>query len=955
MWNLATGQRIGHAPAPVVVSQSVFSDDGKYLACAGNNADAAITVWEVAAKKAVCELDPYDANQYRDAVGLVFRPNSHELAATYNTGDIHFWDVDTQKSLGELPKTDAKELAYSRDGAVFATCGNALDVYDARTHTRLATLRGYAVPVSTLAFRPDGKALAAGSGQMAMWELSTGRRSLLTPDEDATDIGFDTAPGAGFTFVMCTAAGAVKVWDAAAGDAGRVLAKVPPATLAVARYGRTILVGYGNPLVGLDGTDAKSRPPTIGGCQILDAADGKLIAQAQVKTDAVSCIAIRPGGKQAALVTADGHVSLIDTRSGHLIRQIDPLAPALSITYSRDGKRLLANFGVFLQIFDPDTGDGPEVFRPPENSGSGLMWFAGAIGLRHSAADISPDGKSVVMGMGETVLIIDRKTGAMRRLAGHEAEVTHVLFSPDGSRIASAAIDGTIRLWDVKSGKQIVMMAGTETGDYVTATPDGYYTASRGALRSVGFRFGDRVYPFDQWDAQLNRPDRVLAALGTDDPALREAYLAIRLKRLRLLKLGAADGGEFRLPELRITQPPPTTTDQRAIRIPIDASDAGGFLARLNVAIDDVPIRFQFDGAQGAGAAGLDLGARHSRTLKGEVSVQLSSGGNHIQIWVTNAAGVASLREEFAIGCTAPAARSLYVFTVGVTEYDQPRYNLKFARKDAEDLAAFFGAHGGNFAAVRTRTIPDKEAKRDNILAEATKFLAGCKEDDEVIVSFAGHGVLDKRLDYYFGTADIDFKAPEKQGLPYEAIEALMDGLAARRKLLLLDTCHSGELDKEAAPAKAALRGLDEPHFGAPSRVAGAEARRAARTAAALFESPLATIGQGRLVAGPSASPADALASRTALDGVQGAARPQNGVHMQVFPRDADEASVSVGLQNTFALMQEMFADLRQGSGTVVISAASGAGYSLESDQWNNGVFTACVLEALTAHPDITV
>jgi hypothetical protein len=45
--------------------------------------------------------------------------------------------------------------------------------------------------------------------------------------------------------------------------------------------------------------------------------------------------------------------------------------------------------------------------------------------------------------------------------------------------------------------------------------------------------------------------------------------------------------------------------------------------------------------------------------------------------------------------------------------------------------------------------------------------------------------------------------------------------------------------------------------------------------------------------------------------------------------------------------MQNMFSDLHRGSGAIVISAAAGQGYALESDEWNNGVFTYCILNGL--------
>jgi WD40 repeat protein len=69
-------------------------------------------------------------------------------------------------------------------------------------------------------------------------------------------------------------------------------------------------------------------------------------------------------------------------------------------------------------------------------------------------------------------------------LHGHDARVTSVAVSPDGTLIASASHDCTIRMWDLKTGASI----GKPHGDDVTAvtfSPDGTKIASCSDDRTI--------------------------------------------------------------------------------------------------------------------------------------------------------------------------------------------------------------------------------------------------------------------------------------------------------------------------------------------------------------------------------------------------------------------------------------------------------------------------------------
>jgi hypothetical protein len=50
----------------------------------------------------------------------------------------------------------------------------------------------------------------------------------------------------------------------------------------------------------------------------------------------------------------------------------------------------------------------------------------------------------------------------------------------------------------------------------------------------------------------------------------------------------------------------------------------------------------------------------------------------------------------------------------------------------------------------------------------------------------------------------------------------------------------------------------------------------------------------------------------------------------------------------SFEMMQNLFTDLSNSNGAVIISAAGGMEYAFEGDKWNNGVFTYCVQQGIT-------
>jgi WD40 repeat protein len=136
--------------------------------------------------------------------------------------------------------------------------------------------------------------------------------------------------------------------------------------------------------------------------------------------------------------------------------------------FNPDGSRVLT---IYVDRAGLDEKDELNLFGKvepedaPEDEHAARLWDTASgqpfgEALRHagevSSAQFSPDGSRIATASDDgTVKIWDTTSGSVLAVMKHKGDVHSVRFSPDGTRILTASSDATACLWDAKSGERI--------------------------------------------------------------------------------------------------------------------------------------------------------------------------------------------------------------------------------------------------------------------------------------------------------------------------------------------------------------------------------------------------------------------------------------------------------------------------------------------------------------------
>ena len=377
---------------------------------------------------------------------MAVSPDGSHVLTAGGDGFARYWEVATGNLVHRLPSLQGQvyNVTISADGQKLLSCGEdrLIHVWDRATGKEIKRLEGHQATVSGVSISTDGKWMASGSnhdGSVRLWDQENGKEIHSFALGNHGSLGVAFSPDGKW----------LASWG---GDATVRLIDVQKRKEIYCLRGHRAMVRAG--MFSADGKRFLSGSHVLGGL---------------------------------------GNLCLWDVEAGKLLRSIDDIpSGSHGVAITADGLRALSggpNGGVFL--WDLESGEKIAAFGLDRKDWTNDVTFL-------------PDGRHALSATGGTIqlwkLPDPLKVGEVRRFLGHTGSVRAVAYSPCGRYALSGSgwphSDGTIRLWELATGKEMWNRSiPMEMICCVAFSPDGRLAASghHGPVRLWRVEAGDKL------------------------------------------------------------------------------------------------------------------------------------------------------------------------------------------------------------------------------------------------------------------------------------------------------------------------------------------------------------------------------------------------------------------------------------------------------------------------------
>ncbi|MFT5601359.1 MAG: WD40 repeat protein [Flavobacteriales bacterium] len=388
----------------------------------------------------------------------------------------------------------------------------------------------------------------------------------------------------------------------------------------------------------------------------------------------------------------------------------------------------------------------------------------------------------------------------------HLSAVSDLKILTTKNQLFSRSVEGEIKIWDITSLREEMTLLQMNQKDWLISKPNGYFDGTDNAMKRINYTSGLKSLPLESFFKKYYYPG---------------LYQQVQNGNRFIEKDQGINSIMNELPDF----------DLKWVQ---DKNQAQTFIAdsTYNVSTGSIDLEMSIDARQ----KNIDkISVFNNRKLILEetfqseiafrgsnsnrsVSIPLNPSVNEVEVFLTTTSGLKTTGQKIKVNYdTIQGKTDLFILSIGINQYENPAYDLKYAKNDCKEFAHVLSESGSElFSEIFTTVIYDKDANKENILRSVQDIKTKMGPEDVFIFYFAGHGML--YSDNKMGNPTSEFflilnnvtnlygnlSMLQTKGLSATDLLQISKTMSAQKQIFVLDACQSG-----AALNSLAVRGVE--------------------------------------------------------------------------------------------------------------------------------------------------
>lgn len=442
-------------------------------------------------------------------------------------------------------------------------------------------------------------------------------------------------------------------------------------------------------------------------------------------------------------------------------------------TVSRDG---------WLKIWDFNTGTLLDKFSNPQKTAM--------LSITHvEEHDLLIVGNANRMMYGYNYSTRDNELAVI----AHSSGVNWVKWNKKQSELISRSVNGEINFWKLldDSLKLKHTLHVIDRDEWILMSPNGFFDGTSKAMQYINYVQGWKSLEIDLFFDKYYTP-KLFEQLKAGQSDLQDRGLNQMMKDIPSFELKIKSFQD----ELITVQSDSTYQhNSNTLRLTVDYSRSKSELASIAI----------FNNNKRTATIDFKSSPVFRGTIKTkEFEVELVPGNNEFRLELITEDDLRSPSKKLSIKYdTLSGRRELFIVALGINKYENPAYDLSYAKADAQAFVKELSSNAGLlFAEIHTLSLYNKDVNKKDVMSSIFDFKKKMGPEDVFVFYYAGHGVMipDPKIgesSFFLVMNDITnmygaFDDISRKGLSGDELFQIAKNTPAQKQLFIIDACQSG-------------------------------------------------------------------------------------------------------------------------------------------------------------------